>query len=621
MRFPLIALTLLLASLLAPSAASAAWFPGEAIDGPSADVVSLGDVDLARDGTGAVVYLRRDGGEAHVYLSRIVDGAFRPPERVDTGVPGAATAATVAAGDGARLVVAFVTGGKLYGTFATGGGKPEPLAAPRLLIEGTPEAPVTDPHSDLGINGTSYVVFSARGDVGALRLSEEGAWENVATPLDVDPGQAAGNGSSRPKIAVSAEGNAVATWGENHVDGRRRVYGRRLTGLVPSSAPQDLSLPELAGAGAGGPADSPDIDIEDDGSYAWVVLRQDFGGVTRTIARRLIGSQFEAGAPVDAGQSSSAPRFDMNGRGIGATAVAGPSGSVIGGLLDVTDTLTGFSRADSAGSESAPAPAVAVSERRTVAVVYRSEVGGVSRIVGRQKPDDPKKTGRPVIPFEAEIVLSPPELGGVVGAPEVSGNNNGDFAAAWVQGPPDARRLVVSVWDKPPGTPVPRTNERFQPRSQPVLKWGAGKDLWGAQTFKVFVDDVEIATTARTEQVVPAALPDGRHRWKVLAIDRRGQVISSRSRRLPIDTTAPRVRVRVTGTRKAGRTLKVLVTPQDGRGSGLGTVTVDYGDRSPVSKLRATTHRYKRGTYTLRVRVSDRAKNVTRETLRLRIAR
>ena len=621
MRSPLIALTALLASLLAPSAASAAWFPGEAIDGPSADVVSLGDLDLAREGTGAVVYLRRDGGETHVYLSRMIDGAFRSPERVDAGVPGEATAATVAAGDGHRLTLAFVVDGKLYGAFAPAGNGPQPLTPPRLLIEGTQLEPVTAPHADLGTNGTSYVVFSARGDVGALRLSEEGAWENVPTPLDVDPAQSAGTGASRPKVAVSAEGNAVATWGEEHPDGRRRVFGRRLTGLVPSSAPQEISLPELAGAGAGGPADSPDIDIEDDGSYAWVAVRQDFGGQSRTFARRLVGSQFETPTAIDAGQPSFAPRFDMNGRGIGATAVAGPSGSVIGGLLDATDMLLGFTRTDSAGSETSPAPAVATSERRTVAVVYRSEVGGVSRIVGRQKPDDPKKTGRPVVPFEAETVISPPELGSPVGAPEVSGNNNGDFAAAWVQGPPEARRLVAAVWDKPPGTPVPRTNERFKRSAQPVLTWGAGKDLWGAQTFKLFVDDVEVATTKATTLTVPTPLADGPHRWRVVAIDRRGQSITSRARRLPIDATAPRVRIRVTGTRKAGRTLKVLVTPLDGRGSGIGTVTVDYGDRSPVSQARSTTHRYRRGTFTLRVRVSDRAGNVTRETLRLRIKR
>jgi len=623
MRLAPAVLTALIASLLlvlVPAGASAAWFAGDTIDGPSGDIDSLGGVDLARDGTGGVVYLRRDGGESHVYLSRIVDGAFRTPERVDAGLPGGATAATVAAGDGAQLVVGFVTGGSLYGSFAPGGGRAQPLAAPQLLAGGSPGAPVTDPHVDLGINRTAYLVFGGNGNVGAFRLRNS-VWEPLPAALDVDPAQAAGVGASRPRVAVSAEGNAVAVWGEEAADGRRRVYGRRLTGLVPSAAPREVSVPELPGVGAGGPADTPDVDVEDDGSYAWVTFRQDIAGGSRTLARRLIGSQFEGVFPIDAGQPSTAPRFDMSGRGIGATVTAGPSGSVIGGLLDATDVLLGFGRTDSAGSEGPSAPAVAVSERRTVAIVYRSELGGVSRVLGRQKGDDDKQTGRPVVPFDPESLLSPPELGPVVGAPEVSGDNNGDFTAAFLQGPPAARRLVVSVWDKPPGIPVGRSTDRYQHRRQPLLRWGAGKELWGAQQFKVFVDDVEVATTGRLEQLVPAPLPDGPHSWRVVAIDRRGQAVSSKARLLRIDTATPRVRVRVTGRRRARQALRIGVTADDGQGSGIGAVTVDYGDRTAVSKLLRSTHRYRRGTFSLKVRVSDRAGNVARRTLRLRIGR
>jgi hypothetical protein len=84
-RRRLVALALSAAAVLTPAAlapaAHAAWFPGDAIDGPAPDVLSVGDVDLARDGTGAVVYLRRDGGVPHVFMSRIIDGAWRAPER------------------------------------------------------------------------------------------------------------------------------------------------------------------------------------------------------------------------------------------------------------------------------------------------------------------------------------------------------------------------------------------------------------------------------------------------------------------------------------------------------------------------------------------------------------
>ena len=59
------------------------------------------------------------------------------------------------------------------------------------------------------------------------------------------------------------------------------MLARRITGMNLSLAPQLLTIP------GGGPADSPDIDIEDDGSFAWVVFRQDFNGISRTFGRRL----------------------------------------------------------------------------------------------------------------------------------------------------------------------------------------------------------------------------------------------------------------------------------------------------------------------------------------------
>ncbi|MDP9347230.1 MAG: hypothetical protein M3P44_16260, partial [Actinomycetota bacterium] len=68
----------------APAGAqSGTYFPGEPVDGPSADVQTLGDLRVARDGTGAMAWVRKDGGVDHVFVSRLVGGAFLAPERVD----------------------------------------------------------------------------------------------------------------------------------------------------------------------------------------------------------------------------------------------------------------------------------------------------------------------------------------------------------------------------------------------------------------------------------------------------------------------------------------------------------------------------------------------------------
>src|SRR5262249_785184 len=42
------------------------------IDGPSADVLSIGGMAVARDGTGGVAYLKNVGGAPHVFVSRLL---------------------------------------------------------------------------------------------------------------------------------------------------------------------------------------------------------------------------------------------------------------------------------------------------------------------------------------------------------------------------------------------------------------------------------------------------------------------------------------------------------------------------------------------------------------------
>src|ERR1700750_128747 len=81
----------LLAGLVVAPAASAdlgRFIPAEGIDGP---VTSLGDLDVARDGTGALTYVKPVGGVNHVFVARLEGGAWQPPEQIDVGLPGIAT--------------------------------------------------------------------------------------------------------------------------------------------------------------------------------------------------------------------------------------------------------------------------------------------------------------------------------------------------------------------------------------------------------------------------------------------------------------------------------------------------------------------------------------------------
>src|SRR6476659_9388266 len=118
-------LLLLTAALIAIPAANAhaAAFPGDPVDGPGtgSEVQSLGDADLARDGIGALTYVKRVDGLDEIFVARFVAGVFAAGERIDAGLPGAGSQPVVGASDGGRLALAFVNDGIVYGVVRPAG--------------------------------------------------------------------------------------------------------------------------------------------------------------------------------------------------------------------------------------------------------------------------------------------------------------------------------------------------------------------------------------------------------------------------------------------------------------------------------------------------------------------
>ena len=142
-------------------------------------------------------------------------------------------------------------------------------------------------------------------------------------------------------------------------DGSTHVFGRRITGMNLSTVPQDLN------AAGDGNADSPDIDIENDGSYAWIVFRQDIGGVSRTLGRRLRRLAVRgAGVHRRRASPSADPKVDMNGVGQGyAVAQTAGGAQVFGSWLDHDhfqpgvrlDSIDGIGAGQARGREHRPA--------------------------------------------------------------------------------------------------------------------------------------------------------------------------------------------------------------------------------------------------------------------------
>jgi hypothetical protein len=196
---------------------------------------------------------------------------------------------------------------------------------------------------------------------------------------------------------------------------------------------------------------------------------------------------------------------------------------------------------------------------------------------------------------------------------EASADRAGDVAIAFLQGPPGARSVVVSSFDRAPGAFRPSSGTTFRNVATNPLKWSQSFELWGPLSYAVEIDGQVVGRTNATALAVPG-LADGVHRWRVIATDRRGQVTATGTRVLRQDATAPRARVTVSGTRKRGRPVRVTVRPTDanpaGRpASGIGRVTIAWGDGSFTPARRAT-HSYRRsGHLTLRVTVRDKAGN------------
>jgi hypothetical protein len=466
---------------LAPAtAADGRWFAAETVDGPGA--IERPVVDLAREGGGGLVYVK--AGQA--WLSRLQNGAWTTP--VAIGGAGA-TEAVVAAGEHGRLVVAWVQGGVVYG--AAAGAAPVALSGP-----GSSGLAI-----DLGVNGVAYVVWTQAGDVRAARL--DAVWKPVPQPLDIDPAQAAGSGVSRARVAVAADGSAVVVWGESLPDGRTHVFARRIYDTTLSVLPRDASL---AGPGAG-PADSPEVDVEYDRSYAWVAFRQDLGGASRAIARRLRASTFQeayALAPGAAAQPHLAMSSGGIGHGVGVTA----DGRLFGAPLR-DDRFGPPVPADTVGGVSSAA--VATSERSDSALIWRAGPEASAIVRGRIAPEEGRMRG------VATLARGPVPAGPL----SASSDRIGNVAVAIVQGAPGARSVGVAMHDLPPSRPALRSLRSVVGR-RPLIRWRPGQEFVGRQRFRVLIDGRAVKTTGRTSYRA-RRLRRGRHRVRVVALDRRGQ--------------------------------------------------------------------------------------------------
>jgi hypothetical protein len=606
-HLPTFALAALLACLLA-APANAAFFLGDPLAGPGPEVRELGDLDLARDGSGALAWVNSIDGVDHILVSRFERGAFQPVERVDAALPGPSSQPVVGASDNGRLAIVFVNDGTVYGVVRPAAGLP--YSAPVAF------GPGSDPSVDLSINGTAFASFTSLADVRIVRLDRRtNAWAGLPQPADVDPARAAGVGSGRSRVAISADGIGVVTWGE-----AGHVFARKMFQAGVSNAPQDLTPPDFGGRVAT-TSDLPSVDAEDDSSYAWIVFRQSFAdGGSRTLARRQRGTAFDPPVAVDTGDESVRdPRIDLSGRGQGlATSTGASSGQPLAAIIDKRDAFQpGFRILAPSAVPSVAAAAISENNLSVVAAILAG--AGAPPTVAVQPFDD----GKP----DPAAVLSRPELGPVDpdGGFDAASDRSGGAVVAWVQGAPAERRIVTGYFDRPPSRFLGYTGQGCCRGVTPTLKWQEAFNIWGPTRYEVIVDGAVVGQTEnKTELALPVALKAGTHAWQVRATDIRGQSTRSKTRVLRVDGRKPLLSVRY---RRKKRVVVLVVRGRDdaSRGrlaSGLEGVRVSWGDGTrPATgrfEIRAT-HRYPRGRFTLRITGRDKAGNEVVDERRLRI--
>lgn len=626
------AVALLLALAAAP--ARAGLFTGDPVVGPTPALHDLQGIDLAPDGSGAIAYLMDDGGVQHVFVSRLVNGVWSGPERLDADLGSAATQAAVAVGDSGRVLVVFANGGNIYAATRADAGSG--WGRQTLWSGGA-----SDPAVDLSVNGKGYAAFTAPGagghDVRGAYARDAGPWTVIGAPLDANAGNDAGAGTARPRLAASADGVAITVWGE-----AGHVFARRLQGVRPSVVAVDaLDGLTLEGLQAGA-ADLPVVSTQDDDSFGGVAVRAAFdmgGGVTRmrAVFRRLRGSRFETPvsvepAPLGSGQDSSAPHIATVGTGQGLV-VAGNlttnATSALQLLFDVEPSPPPLLPIDSLVANSAPGFAVpaAATARKMVVAWQVTPPAGVPEIHARYRDGGD---------FEAEQAISRGELGPTDAANGLlaAADDAGDVAVAYVQGVPgQGAAIAVATVDQPPGRFAVRRVTGFQRTDRPTLSWTTSRETWG-RYFRVVIDGVEAGITGRRSFRPSAPLAQGAHTWQVIALDHRGQQYAARPSSVKIDTVPAFVQARVSGPRKAEATLRLAVqttdtptgTARKAAGvltSGVGQVLVSWGDRTPSQLIRrGAQHVYARaGRYTVRVLVTDRAGNRSTFRVSLKLAK
>lgn len=632
---------------LAAPAADATVSAVAVLGGPSTDVIEAGGAAMAEDGTGGVVYLKKEDGHNHVFVARFA-GSWEAPQRVDTGQAFDSSWPQIAAGDGGRLLVTWVQefgvgSDRMFSATLDPGAKG--FQAPVPVDMNVGEATATFPDLAMNAGGQAYLTYLAITDEsplnppGFLGLDVKVArynnrlWSVLGNPLDRNPATPMPKPTavSGPKIGIDTLGQAVVAWREPDDEFVNRVWARRVFGST-FGIPLQVSPGSWEGVPLRGEADAFDLDDAGFGQAA-VAFRQQPGQGSKLNAPRLFVNEMPDAFAEGASAFRGARLIDGGVRGaLGApSAAVEPEGGFLAGFTSGQATLLGAGDnsevkatepASDGGSSIAGEPLVDLAETGAGVAAWKELRGGAGAVAVRELRADG---------VDEAAALSAPG-GGPIGGLHLGGSGFGDAIIVWRQGDGAKAQIDAAVLDAPPNRFLVEVPGGWQRKATMRVKWNAAENAVGALRYSVSIDDEPIGKkTTRLHAVLKSRkIGDGRHRLQVFAVDGNGQETGSRKAALLVDRKAPRISLRAHGARLTvvitdgvsgvkGRALKVSFgDSRSARDSSLAGL-VNKGKRGKKRPV-VVRHTYASGgPYRVTVRASDRAGNKTSFKRKVRV--
>ncbi len=616
------------------------------IDGAGSEIVELGGVAMAADGSGGIVYRKRVEGRPHIFAALYSNGRWSPPQRVDGGEPFESSFPVVAAGEGGRLVVVWTnhysstTDGLFSAALEPGSTGFQPPVPVDLDIG---QAIGTYPSVAMNLAGQALIAYRVitavsgpstpeipsgyvKAEIRMARFDGE-FWSSFGLPLNRNPAQPmlAPTAADSPKVAIDLTGQGLVAWQEPDDSFVNRIYARRIFGMVPGNILQ-VSPSTYAGQALNGPADELALDVSGFGEGAVAYRQQPAPGSGFTRPRVFVneipssfdphGSAFAGARLVDGG---------------GMEGPAGPLGPLSMAVDGEGDFDVGFGsgvasfdargnetevsapvRLDDGSSDAVGDPVLTRADNGALAAAWKVDEHGAGAVAVLERRAD----GTP----NRQLVSAPG--GGAVHQLDLGGSHHGDALIGFLQGDGANTKIGAVVVRAPPGEFVLDVPSDWVRAPRIPLQWETPLAGAGKLTYSVLVDDREVAgnITSTETTLSGSQIPSGVHTIQVEATDSLGQVVDSEPSMLKVDRTPPRVSVRVRG---GSITVRVNDGPK-GQGSGVnaGSVHVSFGDgRSSAHGRMKLTHRYAAGgSYTITVTAADRAGNRVKAHRRVAVA-